>query len=102
MMMMRRAGLITLVVIALAAAIGKAAPVLMDVKASLAGVVLADGIVEVGAKVEDGQPLVFIQTVTQSRAVAATAPRDGTVREVLVKAGQRIQRGDIVVRIETQ
>ncbi len=88
------------ILVALLAAVGTAAPGAMDVKASLTGVVLVDGIIEVGAQVDDGQPLVYVRTVTQSKAVAATAPRDGIVTEVLVKAGQRIERGDIVVRIE--
>ncbi|MDR7451369.1 MAG: acetyl-CoA carboxylase biotin carboxyl carrier protein subunit [Armatimonadota bacterium] len=73
----------------------------LDVKSTLAGTVLADDLVEVGARVEDGQPLVYVRTVlTGTKAVAARAPRNGTVREVLVRPGQRVRQGDVVVRIE--
>ena len=72
----------------------------MEVKARLAGVVLAEGIVDVGAQVADGQPLLYVQTATQAKSVAATAPRDGTVREVLVRPGQRVERGQVIVRLE--
>ncbi len=102
MMMMWRAGVILPIIVVLLAGISAAAPRpgWMDVKASLTGTVVADDMVEVGARVEDGQPLVYVRTLTQPKAVAATAPRDGTVREVLVKTGQKIERGDVVVRIE--
>ncbi len=99
-MCMWRSGVLVLVVVALLAAGGTAGPAVMEVKASLAGIVLAEGTVEVGATVEDGQPLVYVRTATQPRAVAATAPRDGVVREVLVRPGQRIERGDVIVRLE--
>jgi len=74
---------------------------LLDVKSTLAGVVLADRLVAVGDQVEDAQPLVYVRTrLTGAVGVAARAPQDGTVREVLVTPGQRIDRGDIVVRLQ--
>ncbi len=101
--MMRRAVHIAVVVVTLAAMAAGAAPspALVDVKSTLAGVVLADGLVEVGARVDDAQPLLYVRTaLTGARAVAARAPRDGTVREVLVVAGHRVEQGDLVARLE--
>jgi len=101
--MMERASRLMLGILVLVAATAAAAPqpALLEVKSTLAGTVLADDLVEVGARVEDAQPLVYVRTaLTATKAVAARAPRDGTVREVLVRAGQRIERGDLVVRLE--
>jgi biotin carboxyl carrier protein len=72
----------------------------VDVKSSLAGIVLADDLVEVDARVEDAQPLLYVRTpLTGLKSIAARAPRDGVVREVLVRPGQRVERGDIVVKL---
>lgn len=93
------------VIVILAAATAAAAPgpALLDVKSTLAGEVLADDLVEPGARVDDAQPLVYVRTVlTGTRAVAARAPRDGVVREVLVRPGQRVGQGDVVVRLEAR
>jgi len=101
--MMDRTANVVLVVLMLIAATAAAAPrpAVLEVKSTLAGTVLADDLVEEGARVDDAQPLVYVRTpLTGSTAVAARAPRDGTVRELLVKAGQRIERGDVVARIE--
>lgn len=98
--MMSRYGLLVLVLVACLTAGGSAAPAVLDVKASLAGVVLPDGIVALGVQVDDGEPLVYVRTATEPRAVAATAPRDGVVKEVLVRPGQRIERGAVIVRLE--
>jgi biotin carboxyl carrier protein len=71
------------------------------VKSSLAGVVLEDRLVAVGEQVEDAQPLVYVRTtLTGTIGVAARAPRDGTIREVLVRPGQRIRHGELVVRLQ--
>jgi len=101
--MVDRAARLTLIVVMVIAATAAAGPqpALLEVKSTLAGTVLADDLVEVGARVEDGQPLVYVRTaLTGTKAVAARAPRDGTVREVLVRPGQRVRQGDVVVRIE--
>lgn len=81
---------------------GLAAPSgLVDVKSSLAGVVLEDRLVKVGDQVEDAQPLVYVRTaLTGVVGVAARAPQDGAIREVLVTPGQRVERGDVVVRLQ--
>src|SRR5207247_3788632 len=79
---------------------GFAAPAdLLEVKSTLAGVVLEDGLVKAGDQVDDAQPLVYVRTpLTGTIGVAARAPRDGVIGEVLVQPGQRIERGDIVIR----
>ncbi len=83
------------------AAAWAAPPDLLEVKSSLAGVVLEDRLTRPGDQVEDAQPLVYVRTdLTGAVGVAARAPRDGVVREVLVRAGQRIERGDVVLRMQ--
>jgi biotin carboxyl carrier protein len=90
-----------LLVVAVVVTGAVAAPVLVDVRATLAGTVLAERLVAVGDPVEDGQPLVYVRTeLTGTVAVAARAPQDGIVREVLVEPGQRIERGQVVVRLQ--
>lgn len=78
-----------------------APPDLLDVKSSLAGVVLEDRLVAVGERVEHAQPLVYVRTpLIGTIGVAARAPRDGIIREVLVRPGQRIRHGEVVVRLQ--
>lgn len=93
-------GALAVLVLATATAVASPQPAVLDVKSTLAGVVLAADLVEAGARVEDAQPLVYVRTsLTGTRAVAARAPRDGVVREVLVAPGERVERGTVVVRI---
>jgi biotin carboxyl carrier protein len=68
------------------------------VRATVGGVVVE--VVSVGDRVREGDPLVYVRTTTKAREVAARAPRDGVVAEVLVRAGQRIRIGEPVVRLE--
>ena len=73
----------------------------VDVKSSLAGRVLADHLVKEGDQVDSGQPLVYVRTaLTGTVSVAARAPHGGSVREVLVKPGQQLERGAVVVRLQ--
>ncbi len=67
------------------------------VRATIGGVVVET--VSVGDRVAEGDPLVYVRTVTRPREVAARSPRDGVVAEVFVRVGQRIQIGDPVVRL---
>lgn len=101
-MMRRMARGMTIVLVLTAATImATAAPALLEVKSTLAGVVLGDDLAVEGTRVDDGQPLVYVRTtLTGTKAVAARAPRDGIVRAVLVQAGQRVDQGDVVVRLE--
>ena len=62
---------------------------------------LEDGLVLAGARVREGQPLVYVRLpLTGATAPAAKAPQDGVVRDLLVQAGQRVAPGDLVARIE--
>lgn len=98
---MRLVVLIALTVLAVAPVI-PAAPVggrVTDVKATLTGEVLEAGLVRVGETVRDGDALVYVRTLV-GRGVAARAPHDGVVLEVLVRPGQRItEKGTVVVRL---
>ena len=72
-----------------------------NVKSSLAGRVVADHLVKEGDQVDSGQPLVYVRTaLTGTVGVAARAPHGGSVREVLVKPGQHVERGAVVVRLQ--
>lgn len=76
-----------------------AAPGLLDVRATLTGEVMEEGLVRPGQAVRDGDPLVYVRTLV-GRAVAARAPADGSIVEVLVRPGQLIQeKGAVVVRL---
>lgn len=100
--------IISTVILAFAlAAILAALPVLssaqtwLNVKSSLAGRVLAEHLVKEGDQVDSGQPLVYVRTaLTGTVSVAARAPHGGSVREVLVKPGQHVERGAVVVRLQ--
>lgn len=67
-----------------------------DVRSVLGGTVTWT--VPVGTHVEEGSELVRISTLTGSSA-AARANMAGTVREVLVRPGDVINKGSIVARI---
>ncbi len=72
----------------------------VEVKATLMGEVLAEGLVKPGDGVAEGEPLLYVRTAT-GRAVAARATVDGRVLEVLVSAGTVIRElGTVVVRLE--
>lgn len=100
--MMRIAAVATLVILTLAGTIRAAPlPVLQEAKATIAGTVLQEGLVEVGAQVDEDQPLVYVRTgLTQRTDVAARSRWKGVVRDVLVRPGQRVEPGDVLVRIE--
>jgi biotin carboxyl carrier protein len=101
---MRTIVLFILAVLAFTAgAAGAPSPQLQEAKASIAGTVLADGLVEAGAQVQEDQPLVYVRTgLTQRIDIAARSRWNGVVREVLVRPGQRVELGDVLVRIEVR
>jgi biotin carboxyl carrier protein len=80
---------------------GTAAPkAAVDVKATLRGEVLAEGLAKVGQEVSEGDPLVYVRTPTGS-GVAARATVDGRVLEVLVRPGTIIRElGTVVARLD--
>ena len=100
-----RAGLLrcigTAVIIAAVAATAVAAPKpAVDVKATLRGEVLPDDLAKPGDEVREGAPLVYVKTQT-GRGVAARAPTDGRVLEVLVRPGALIRElGAVVARLD--
>ena len=70
-----------------------------EVRSSLTGEVLADGLIGVNARVREGDPLVFVRTTTKPREVAARAKVTGAVLEVLVRPQQMITLGTVVARL---
>jgi biotin carboxyl carrier protein len=72
----------------------------VDVKATLRGEVLSDDLAKPGDEVREGAPLVYVKIQT-GRGVAARAPTDGRVLEVLVRPGTLIRElGTVVARLE--
>ncbi|MBI3998393.1 MAG: DUF2118 domain-containing protein [Armatimonadetes bacterium] len=102
-MMRIPAGLWLLVAIAVGMLGGAAAAApkqVVDVKATLRGEVVPEGLSKVGDDVSEGDPLVYVKTQT-GRAAAARATVDGRVVEVLVRPGSMIRElGAVVARIE--
>ena len=92
--------LMTLVILLGVAAWSVAAGTLTDQRGVLAGTVLPQGLTTVGATVKEGTILVYVNTIT-GPAAAVRANTDGVVREVLVRAGEQIKSGDVLVRIES-
>lgn len=76
-----------------------AAGQIVEQKSVLTGSVLAAGLVQVNAKVREGDVLVNVSTITGS-AVAVRATVDGVVQAVLVKPGDKAKAGDVLVRIQ--
>lgn len=90
---------IACVLAVLAVAWAAAAGSLVDQKGVLSGTVLAEGLVAPGTNVREGQVLVVVDTIT-GPVPAVRANVDGKVREVLVKPGDAIHTGEVLVRIE--
>jgi biotin carboxyl carrier protein len=94
------AALVAVVVGALAMSTLAAPKPQVDVKATLRGTVLAEGLAKPGDDVAEGAPLVYVRTDT-GRAVAARAPTDGRVIDVLVRPGTVIRElGTVVAHID--
>jgi biotin carboxyl carrier protein len=82
-----------------AAAAAALPPGLMDIRATIAGKVLEEGLVQAGDAVRDGDPVVWVRTAA-GPAAAARASADGVVVEVLVRPGDVIRRpGTVVARL---
>src|SRR3990172_3381003 len=69
---------------ALAVTVAAAPKAAVDIKATLRGEVLPDGLAKVGQDVNEGDPLVYVKTPT-GRGVAARATVDGRALDVLVR-----------------
>ncbi len=73
---------------------------LVEVKATLRGEVLPEGLAKAGDDVSEGDPLVYVKTPT-GRGVTARATVDGRVLEVLVRPGAAIRElGVVVARLD--
>ena len=68
-----------------------------EVGATLSGSVVKV-LVEKGAHVKKGDPVLVTEAMKMETTI--TAPRDGIVSEIVVKAGTRISQGDLLVVIE--
>lgn len=96
--MRNRWPVVALVLLALAtAALAAPAPDPNLVRATIGGVVVE--VVAAGDVVEEGAPLVVVRTATKPQEVAARAPRNAVVAEVLVPVGERIRVGEPVIRL---
>jgi biotin carboxyl carrier protein len=99
-MMIHKKSILLGVVLLLAATIWVAsAENLIDQKGVLGGRVVTQNLTSAGAMVKEGNVLVCVESIT-GPAVAARATRDGVVREVLVKPGDMVIVGQVLVRIE--
>lgn len=67
---------------------------------TLSGVVNSKGLVQQGAAVKEGQVLLSVETIA-GIVPASRATVDGTVIEVLVKPGDSIKNGQVVVKIKS-
>jgi 3-methylcrotonyl-CoA carboxylase alpha subunit len=54
--------------------------------------------VEAGAKVEKGQPLLILEAMKMEHTI--TAPADGTVKEIHYAAGEQVLEGAELIRLE--
>lgn len=73
------------------------ADVLGEVGATLSGSVVKL-LVEKGSSVKKGEPVIVTEAMKMETTI--TAPIDGIVSEIHVKAGQRIESGDLLIVIE--
>ncbi|MDR7418815.1 MAG: hypothetical protein QN178_07875 [Armatimonadota bacterium] len=93
-------GLGTALLVATLATGALSAPSAVEVKATLRGEVLPDDLAKPGDDVREGAPMVYVKTQT-GRGVAARAPVDGRVVEVLVRPGMMISElGTVVARLD--
>jgi biotin carboxyl carrier protein len=72
---------------------------LVDHKAVLSGRVSGQDLTNAGQDVREGDVLVRVETVAGAQP-AVRAAVNGVVREVLVRPGDTIQAGKVVVRVE--
>jgi acetyl-CoA carboxylase biotin carboxyl carrier protein len=70
---------------------------MQDVTAPMTGVVL-DVVVGLGAQVQAGDELVIVESMKMEIPVESPAP--GRVAEILVEPQQRVEEGDLLLRLE--
>lgn len=72
----------------------------VDQRGVLSGTVSGQGLVAPGTLVKEGGVLVFVDTIAGPQP-AARATLDGRVKEVLVRPGDAVKAGDVLVRLES-
>ncbi len=72
----------------------------VDHTSILNGKVISRNLVQVGQTVSEGQVLLYVEGLSGS-APAARAKINGTVQAVLVKPGDTIKSGQVVVKIKS-
>jgi len=68
-----------------------------DVKSQISGTVW-QVLVEVGQDVSEEEDLLILESMKME--IPVSAPQDGKVSEVLVKPGQAIQEGQVLVKLD--
>ena len=91
---------LTLILLLGAAAWAVAAGTVVDQRSVLTGTVLPQGLAAPGASVREGNILVYVDTIA-GPAAAVRANTDGIVRDVLVRPGDRVKTGDVLIRLES-
>jgi biotin carboxyl carrier protein len=99
MLRARKILVLVVVIIIIAATWVLAADGSVDQKGVLSGKVLAGGLISSGAKVREGDVLVNVDSIA-GPTPAVRANIDGVVKDVLVKPGDLIRTGDVLVRIQ--
>lgn len=79
------------------AAVGCAA--VTDQRAAVSGIVVADGLVQEGTQVKQGDILVKVKFIAGGSIAAARATTAGKVSQVLVKPGDKIEAQQVVAKV---
>ena len=68
-------------------------------RAVVSGEVAAEGLVQVGTQVQQGDVLVKVKSLAGGSIAAARAPTSGRVSQVLVKPGDKIAAQQVVAKL---
>ena len=94
----KRIAVITILLVAMFALTAIAADI--SITSTLNGKVSSSNLVRQGQEVKEGQTLVMIESIAGT-VPAARATANGTVLQVLVKPGDTVKSGQVVVKIRT-
>ena len=70
-----------------------------DQRAAVSGIVVADGLVQEGTQVKQGDILVKVKSIAGGSIAAARATTAGKVSQVLVKPGDKIEAQQVVAKV---
>lgn len=90
--------ILTLVILGLVASVALAA--VMEQSSSLKGRVLSEGIPTIGQEVQEGQVLLYVNSIS-GKMPAVRANIAGRVVEVLVRSGEEVAVGQVVFKIQS-